>query len=340
VELQKSARLESAGNWFEMATQLNPDNVVAKRNLEINRKFRAGEQPVVEIPRSVEDLFGAGRSWDQVLSVNGPFDDPSLRLLQAFIYVQTGLYRQAAQCFDRVRECSGTNFPSRLWLAQLELLANQPDAALKLTREVREHPDRFPLDITNRLDLLSVETSALFARKDAAKAVELVEATLGTNPQDERLLTAASAIYNQHGQFSNSLTVVDRQLAINAENPTALLNKGYICIQLKAYDLAITALNQLLKLETNNPSALLNRAIACLHSDKLPQAKADYENLVRQYPTTHQLYYGLAEIALRQHDTNAAIRHTETYLTNAPPNTPEYLAMGERLRTLKNENSK
>ena len=74
-----------------------------------------------------------------------------------------------------MRFYSETDFASRLWLAQLELVANQPDAALGYTREIHEHPDRFPLDLTNRLDLLSVETSALFARKDAAKAVELIE---------------------------------------------------------------------------------------------------------------------------------------------------------------------
>jgi len=340
VAMQKAGQLEPAARWFDLAVRLNPDNVVAARNLEFNRKFRAGEKPVVEIPKSVEDLFGQGRSWDQVLTANGPYDDPSLCQLQGFLFVQTGLYRQAAQCFDRVRNFSDTDLASRIWLAQLHLMASQPDAALALAREIHEHADRFPLDQTNRMDLLSIEAAALYGRKDAAGAAKLIESAIAADPRDDRMLTAAIALYNQHGQFTNSLVLIEGQLAQAPDNLTALLNKGYVCIQLGAYDEGIAALTHLLRIETNNASAQLNRAIAYLRSGKLTEAKADYETLQRQYPTTHQLYYGLAEIALRQGDTNAAIRHSESYLTNAPANTAEYQAIGERLRALKGDKPK
>ena len=190
------------------------------------------------------------------------------------------------------------------------------------------------------MDLLSVETTALYGRKDTAGAAKLIESAIAADPRDDRMLTAAIALYNQNGQFSNSLGVIERQLALAPDNLTALLNKGYVCIQLGAYDEGIAALTKLLGIETNNASAQLNRAIAYLRSGKLTEAKADYEHLQRQYPTTHQLYYGLAEIALRQGDTNAAIRHSESYLTNAPANTAEYQAIGERLRALKGDKPK
>jgi len=340
VEAQKAGQLDSAARWFELATQLNPGNVVAERNLEFNRKLKAGQIPPVEMPRAVEDLFGTGRSWDQVLSANGPFDEPGLCLMQGFLYVQSGLYRQAAQYFDRVRAISETELTSRIWLAQLQLMANQPDAALALTDEIHAHTNRFELNTTNQIELLTVEAAAHFARNDSTQAVQLIEKALAADPRDEQVLNTALKLYNQYGQISNSLEIVERQLAVASNNVAALLNKSSLCIQLGNHDLAITTLNRLLATETNNAAALLNRAIAYLGANRLNEAKADYEYLVQQHPTAYQLYYGLSDVALRQGDTNAAIRYTETYLTNAPPDIPEYQAMGARLRLMLGEKQK
>ena len=85
---------------------------------------------------------------------------------------------------------------------------------------------------------------------------------------------------------------------------------------------------------------MLNRGIAYLQSNRLPQAKADYEVLVRMYPTSFQPYFDLSEIALRQGDTNAAIRYAETFLNSSQTNTAEYQAMEERRRSLKGEKPK
>ena len=87
--------------------------------------------------------------------------------------------------------------------------------------------------------------------------------------------------------------------------------------------------------DTNNYSALLNRAIACLRANKLDAAQRDYEVLQKAFPTAFQIYYGLAEIAWRKKDTNAAIRNYQLYLANAPTNTAEAKVVSERLKELK-----
>ena len=289
VEQQKAGNADTARKWFELASRLNRDNVVAVRNLESNRKRSSGIPETLDIPRNPEDLFGSGRSWDQVLSNNGPFDDPSLRLLLGYLYLQTGLYRQSAQCFDRVRDFSETELTSRVWLAQLYLIARQPDEALDITKQIQASPEKFGLNATNRYDILTVETSAHFARNDPASAVALIEKEVAANERDDQVLGWAIGIYNQHGRYTNSLAVLERQLAARPDNLGALLNKGYMCIQIGEYDRGIAALNQLLKIETNNPSAILNRGIAFLKSERLDEARADYESLARQYPTTYQL---------------------------------------------------
>ena len=98
---------------------------------------------------------------------------------------------------------------------------------------------------------------------------------------------------------------------------------------------AIEAFSQAINLETNNYRAILYRGIAKLRADQLDEALKDYETVQRQYPNEPTVDYGLGEIAYRRKDTNTAVRHYETYLTNAPAFTAESKAVGERLNELK-----
>jgi len=104
---------------------------------------------------------------------------------------------------------------------------------------------------------------------------------------------------------------------------------------MNAYAQAIPPLTQALKVETNNFPALLNRAIAYLRTDQLDSAQQDYDILVKEWPKAYQVYFGLGEIAWRKKDTNASIRHYESYLSNAPPNSAEGKMVSERLAQLK-----
>ena len=79
----------------------------------------------------------------------------------------------------------------------------------------------------------------------------------------------------------------------------------------------------------------MNRAIANLQGDQLDAARRDYETLQKRVPTLHRVYYGLGEIAFRCKDVPAAIRHYETYLKYAPPDTDEARQIAERLKQLK-----
>jgi outer membrane protein assembly factor BamD (BamD/ComL family) len=78
--------------------------------------------------------------------------------------------------------------------------------------------------------------------------------------------------------------------------------------------------------------------VANLRAAKLDAAKTDYQALQLQFPRSFQVYFGLAEIAYRQKETNAAIGYYQAYLTNAPPNSPESKYVGQRLKGLKGEN--
>jgi Flp pilus assembly protein TadD len=310
--------------------------VVAQANLNFNRKYRAGERGPVVMPKSIQERFGENyRSLDQLLGANGPFDEPDLCYAQGFTFIQQGQLRQAAAAFERVHAFAPDDLPSRLWLGQLNLLSQQPDRTLALTRDILENPNRFQASSSNRVDALALTARAHFARQETNQAVSVLETAVKRSATNQYLLASVTGIYSEQGRFSNALAVVERQLQLKPNDTAALLNKGFCHIQMNAFPEAIQAMTRLLTLETNNPNARLNRAIAYLRNDQLDAARADYESLQTQFPDSRQVYYGLGEIAYRRKDTNLAIQHYEAYRSNAVPEAAETKFVEQRLQELR-----
>jgi tetratricopeptide (TPR) repeat protein len=335
VEIQKTGRLTNAAAHFERALELNPDNIVAQINLECNRNQRVGRSASVQVSKSIEDEFGKYRNWDQVIGENGPFDEPNFCFEQGRVFVRNSQYRQAAAQFDRVKSLAPSNLDARIWLGQLYVVSLMPAEALRIIDEIHAQPDLAAAAVTNRTELLFVETSAHLGKDDPAGADAVVQASLRQYPNDMDLLATATQVYLKYGRFSNALSIIEQELILAPTNVTALINQGYACIQVGAFEKAIPALTQVLTIETNNHSALLNRAIAYLRANKLAESKDDYERLQKVFPTASQISYGLGEIAWRKRDTNAAIRNYELYLANAPTNTVEAKSVIARLMELK-----
>jgi tetratricopeptide (TPR) repeat protein len=335
VEVQKSGRLTNAAEHFEDALKLNPDNVVAQINFQCNSNLQAGHKSSVPRSKPIEDEFAKYRKWDDILSENGPFDEPSYCYEQGHLFVGNNLYRQAAAQFDRVITLAPANLVARIWLSQLYVIGEMPDQALKLLHQVRSQPELVEAARTNRTELLIVEASAYLAQNDLRGAEAAVQATLRQYPSDEDLLAAATQVYMKYGRYSNALITIEQQLVISPANTNALVNKGFACIQVGAFEQAIPPLTKALAINTTNYPALLNRAIAFLRGDKLEAAQRDYEVLQKAYPTAFQIHFGLAEIAWRKKDTNAAILNYQLYQANAPTNTTEAQLVSARLKELK-----
>jgi tetratricopeptide (TPR) repeat protein len=360
VEMQKNGQLKAAAAHFKAALELNPDNVVARINLQCNTNLQAGGKSSVQVAKSIEDEFVnvKYRTWDDILKENGPFDEPNFCYEQGRLFVGNNLYRQAAAEFNRVITLAPENLVARIWLSQLYVISGMPGQALNLVNQIRSHPDLAEAARTNRTELLFVEASAHLAQTDLRGAEAAVQATLRRYPGDEDLLAAATQVYMKYGGYfdnllavgagpdtntytcmrqgcySNALAMIDQQLVISPANTNALINKGFACIQVGAFDQAIPPLTKVLTIDTNNYSALLNRAIAFLRDDKLEAAQRDYEVLQKAFPTAYQIHFGLAEIAWRKKDTNAAIRDYRLYQASAPTNTTEAKLVRERLKEL------
>jgi tetratricopeptide (TPR) repeat protein len=335
VQIQRADELEQAAAHFEMAQKLNPDNIVAQINLQFNQSLRAGKIAPVDLSTATSDKFGKYRSWDEVLNVNGPFDEPSFCMKEGSVLVQGGLMRQAVAPFQRVRELVTNNLPSRLWLGQLYLIARLPDRALGALRNPLEHPENFSITETNSTQIRILAADAYLEKNETSRGIELIETEISLHPTNNNLLMAAAQIYRARGLLTNEIAVIDRKLRLTPDDPTWLFGKGYASIQIKDYDNAIAALTHLLAIQTNNVNALFNRAVAYLNEGNLDAARADYETLRASYTNSFQVAYGLQEIAWRKHETNEAIKNCEIYLATARTNTAEFTNIVERYKSLK-----
>jgi Flp pilus assembly protein TadD len=133
-----------------------------------------------------------------------------------------------------------------------------------------------------------------------------------------------------------ALRATHRQLRVNPDDPSALLNEGIILVRLGACSNAIPPLTRVLAL-TNSPVALLNRANAYLGVSNLAAAQTDYLKLRQAWPKDCRVYFGLGEIAYRRKDTNAAIGYYRDYLANAAAGTEGAKFVADRLKALRQD---
>jgi tetratricopeptide (TPR) repeat protein len=372
VELQRIGRLVEAGQCFERAASLNPDNLVAAEiNLPFNASLRKGSAKRIEIGKTIEDRFGPKfRSWNAVLTANGPVDEPGLSFALGQLLTQQSLFHQAALQFRRVIQLEPGNLEARFWLASVFLNANMPDRVLETLDEIKVHGALPTAGVDLKIELIRLEALARFAEGGGTEEAErLLAAGRQHYPQADVLLETQLQIRLQEERWDDALKVIEQQLQAAPDNVGALLNKAYITMKQKAFDQAEAALgravrkepdnvatlltlgalyietkrfsnalpplDKVMTLEPGNQAALLNRAIANLKSDRLDAAQADYEALATHMPNLYPAYYGLGEIAYRRKDAAAAIRNYETYLKLVRTNTDEAREVAERLKQLK-----
>ena len=299
VTLQRNGHGREASGCFALAVDLNPDNLPAQVNLKCNRDLLAGQKMTVVRSRSFQDQLGRYRHWDQTLAENGPFDEPTYCYQLGVFYAEAGLLRQAVQQLERVKTLVPGDTFVRLVLGDLLNRGRMPDQALQIAAEIEADPNLRPLDPTIGVEVAFLEASVWYVKTNQAKAERILDFLLAAHPGDAVLLGRA----------------------------------GSLCILVGDYTNAIPLLTQALSL-TNTYPARLNRALASFRLGRLDAAEADYQELLQAFPSDHQAYQGLGEIARQKGDTNAAIGYYQRYLSKAAADSEEATVVAARLKTL------
>ncbi len=336
VTLQRAEQLDAATSIFQSAVDVNPDNSAAKVNLAYNKHLLAHTNAPFQLARDLGEELAHYKNWNHIMIANGPIDEPQFDYELGLMFSQGALYRQGAQCFERVVRLQPDNFRSRIWLGQIYNLARMSEPALSLVRAVRKLSDPVVHEPQTQVELISIEAIAYFNKNEPEKAERILSTALSLMSRNDKLVDTALQLYLNFQRPASALPLLLNKLADYPDDPTTLINLSFVYLRLERYDLAIPPLDHLLALQPGNTTALLNRAIAHLQSGQLDAAQKDYEVLKIVSPDAFQIYYGLGEIAWRKKDTATAIANYEGYLKNVPASGgDEFKLVQSRLKELK-----
>ena len=337
VEAQRAGELNQAQEYFRAALQLNPDNPAAFVNQEYNARLLAGKkEPVPPSPAATNRIEAYGNNWQQIMVFNGPVDEPNIAFIAAQVFAAGRSFRQAAQWVARAAQLVPDSVDLQIALSEMLVHAGYPAKALELIEQIRSDPKNATMPQPTRMALIQNEAWAHVFKNDLAAAEKVLHAAEQTYPTDETPFSTLTEIYFRIGRTTNAVALLERELKRSPNHLGALVNLAAVKIQDKEYEAAIPLLDRALKIDPDNGYALINRAIAHLHAGRLDDSRRDYDALSRKMVSIpHQVHYGLAEIAWRQKQTKAALKHYEDYLKVAPPDTPEHREVQQRIKRLK-----
>jgi tetratricopeptide (TPR) repeat protein len=339
VTLQKEEEhFNEAGALFGTAVAINPDNEVAKVNLDyhemlkgllksnnltFNALLRSGITNSLELSPAIEDKMKAKYPhWDDRVRLNGPYDEPRFcfQTGEFLAMAANPLIRQSVQYFLRAQQLNPLNVEYRVWLGNMFLKGHWPSNTLEVIAGIRGMTNSVELSLDVQIDLVCMEAWAHVFQTNLPAAEKVLMIAQQKYPGVESLPETMAQIYLRlpEPQFTNALTATDQQLRIAPNNIKALLNKGALCFQLGHYAMAVQSLNRVLEVEPKNDAARMNRAIALLENGQLDEAKKDYEILLGMMPHFHRAYYGLGQIAYLKKDSKIAIENFELYLKHVP----------------------
>jgi tetratricopeptide (TPR) repeat protein len=141
VELQKVNETAEAGACFRLALLLSPDNAAARINRDFNQTLQAHQPATLQSAQELEARFGKRRSWAQILSIDGPIDEPNACYGLGKLFAEVGWPRQAAREFARAEVLAPGYADADLGLAeQLIALADYTNALAKANEALQLNP--------------------------------------------------------------------------------------------------------------------------------------------------------------------------------------------------------
>ncbi len=353
VELQKANHLKEAAERFNQAVALNPQNHMAQNNKKFNSNLQDGNTQPLDTTETVREALMVSRSWEGILTSDGPADEPSFQMRFGEALAAGGNLRQAYILFHRRLELRPHDFEAQLAIAKTLVDMRFPDKALTVIREAEPQAT----NPNAKTELLRVEALSYMTQTNFPAAEKLLLAARQSSPNDERRANLLVEFYCSSGvamrqmkqeekakaQFKCALTAVDDLLRIikavgkngSGEESDALLKRAQLQLELTDYDGCVLTLGTLLQRQPDSPVALMTRAIAQLQSKKYAGARRDYQSALKIVPAqAAAIYYGLAEIAYQEKDKKTAIKHYRQFLKLIPATAPEYKQASDRLTEL------
>ena len=221
-----------------------------------------------------------GYNWDNILSANGPVDEPGSLFVLARRFGEGRNYRQAAQFLKRSIELGPEYAEARLALPHMLVNAGFPDQALKAVAQTREHLLSRPSSIAEKLLLAESEAWAYARKNEVATAEKILNDTIKEYPLRSTPYSTLAEIYRINGRHADAIELLDRQLKLQPEQADALVHAGALRMELQKFDDAIPFLDRALKLRPTSRRQARRRA-AGLRSSRTHSPTAASGDLLR-----------------------------------------------------------
>jgi len=338
VEVRRSGNDPEAEEWFQRSIEMNPDNLAARINLEYARRCVQGDRSRLKmtlVREEFSEALGKYENWWEVISQNGPVDEPTFLLQSGRVLLAAHNPRQAANKFARCAELAPGWPAPRLWQAQSLNIARQFSRALELTEQL--NANRQGLKGPGLAQLLICRTVALRGLDRTNDAAVYLEQFVNEHGEQVPVLNAAASLYSLSSQFEKELNLREILAQRSPGNVECLAQKGLVEIKLARFETAAATLTKALSLSPNDENVRLLRAVAYLRGGQLEAAKTDYRELLKTADASQSALFGLGGIAWREHDTNTMTRYYEQFLSNSAAITPQFNIATERLRQIRDE---
>lgn len=167
-----------------------------------------------------------------------------------------------------------------------------------------------------------------------AEAERTYRAVLRERPDQIDALHLVGAVRLQRGDHRAALDLLDRALAVRADWPEALNNRGLALHGLERYEEAVASYARALAVRSDYAQALSNRAAALISLDRHADALADLDRVLALRPgyVDAMVNRGAALRSLRRHEE--ALAALEPALAREPSHAPAWNNHGCALRSL------
>ena len=185
--------------------------------------------------------------------------------------------------------------------------------------------------------ILLVRVTAQRGLNDTNAAWNTVEHYVTRFPKQPPVISAAATVCSEGKRFERELELLATLSSIGKVDADLLTRIGLAEFRLGRHKQANDSLTRALDLAPDDVSARLLRAAVRVAGGEFDAARADYEVLLKSADASQQALFGLGNMAWRSHDTNAAIRYYEQFMSNNAFATPQAGVAAERLKQMKED---
>jgi tetratricopeptide (TPR) repeat protein len=269
-------------------------------------------------------------------------NDPTSDYLNAGLaelYARTGRIKDAVLEAQDILKRNGNNLDAHRLLGRIYLRSlgdmqsgTQSQEILKLAIEQYQE--------IVRLDPKSVEDHLLLGRlyrlnNDLVKAESEFKTAVQIQPDSEEAVTALSILYNEEGDTSRALEVLNA-FPEGARSAKLFAALGYTYEQNKAYKKAIDAYQKAVDLDHDNLDSVRGLAQNLLNDNQPDAALVQYKVIAEADPSDAQTYMRMAEIYRR----NGKLDEAQECLKKASAVVPDSLELKYNLAVIEDAQGK